>query len=112
MPTRKDVWIRASELPGLKVKAVRVYDVSRNGHSGYELALAMRAKLSTPEGKATYGRRFQISAGVFAVVKGLRAGYRFLRIGLDRVREEWTERCIAHNLAKMAGFTLCRLTEW
>jgi len=72
----------------------------------------MREKLSTHRGKATYSKRFQISEGVFAVVKGLRAGHRFLRVSLDRVREEWTERCIAHNLAKICGFTLCKLMEW
>jgi hypothetical protein len=76
------------------------------------LALAMRAKLSTPEGKATYAKRFHVSEGVFAVVKGLRGEYRFLRSRLERVREEWAERCIAHNLAKMGGFTLCSLMEW
>ena len=112
IPTRKDVWVKASEIPGLKAKAVRAFDLSPDGHTGFELALAMRAKLSTAEGKATYGKRFQVSEGVFAVVKGLRAGHRFLRSRLDRVREEWAERCIAHNLAKMAGFTLCSLMEW
>ena len=111
-PTRKDLWVKASELPGLKVKAVRVLDLSPDGHSGFELALAMREKLSTPHGKATYGKRFEVSEGVFAVVKSLRAGWRFLRRGLTCVGEEWTERCIAHNLAKMAGFTLCKLLEW
>jgi len=112
-PTRKEVWVKASDLPSLKTKAVRAYDVSKSGgYTGFELALRMRDKLSTPEGKATYGKRFQVSEGVFAVVKGLRAGYRFLRVGLERVREEWTERCIAHNLAKMCGFTLCKLMEW
>jgi len=111
-PTRKDLWVKPSDLPGLKVKVIRVHAISSGGPSGFELALAMREKLSTPEGKATYGKRFQVSEGVFAVVKGLRAGYRFLRRGLDRVREEWSERCIAHNLAKMSGFTLCRLMEW
>jgi len=112
IPTRKDVWVKASEIPGLKAKVVRALDLSRDGHTGFELALAMRAKLSTPDGKATCGKRFQVSEGVFAVVKGLRAGYRFLRTRLDPVREEWTERCISHNLAKMSGFTLCRLMEW
>lgn len=109
--TRKDLWVKASELPGLKVKAARAYDLSPGGRSGFELSLAMREKLSTPEGKATYGKRFQVSEGVFALVKSLRGGYLFLRRGLDRVREEWTERCIAHNLAKISGFTLCRLME-
>ena len=104
--------MKASELPGLRVKAVRVYNLSPEGRSGFDLALAMREKLSTPEGKATYGKRFTVSEGAFAVVKGLRAGHRFLRRRLDPVREEWAERCIAHNLAKMAGFTLCSLMEW
>ena len=112
IPTRKDVWVRASEIPGLKAKAVRAFDLSPDGYTGFELAQAMRAKLSTADGKATYGKRFQVSEGVFAAVKGLRAGNRFLRSRLDRVREEWAERCIAHNLAKMAGFTLCSLMEW
>ena len=111
-PARKDVWVKASEIPGVKVKVMRAFHLSRSGRSGFELALAMRAKLSTAEGKATYAKRFQVSEGVFAVVKGLRAGHRFLRRRLDRVREEWAERCIAHNLAKMAGFTLCSLMEW
>jgi hypothetical protein len=111
-PTRKDVWVRASEIPGLKVKAVRAFRAPLEGPSGFELALAMRAKLSTPEGKATYAKRFHVSEGVFAVVKGLRGEYRFLRSRLERVREEWAERCIAHNLAKMGGFTLCSLMEW
>jgi len=111
-PTRKDVWVKASELAGLMVKAVRAFDLSAEGRSGFELALAMREKLSRPEGRATYSKRFELSEGAFAVVKSLRGGWRFLRRGLARVREEWTERCIAHNLAKMAGFTLCRLMDW
>ncbi len=93
------------------MKVMRTFHLPRSGPSEIELALAMRAKLSTTKGKATYGQRFQVSEGVFAVVKGLRAGHRFLRRRLDRVREEWVERCIAHNMAKMAGFTLCKLTE-
>jgi transposase len=111
-PTRKEIWIRASELAGLEVKVIRAYRLPVSGLSPYELALAMRAKLSSPEGKAVYAKRFQVSEGVFAAMKGLRAGYRFMRRGLERVREEWAERCIAHNLAKMAGFTLCSLMEW
>ncbi len=111
-PTRKELWVKTADLSEIKVKAIRMLDNSRKGPSAFELALQMREKLSTPEGKATYARRFQVSEGVFAVVKGLRAGYRFLRSGRERVREEWAERCIAHNIAKMAGFTLCSLMEW
>lgn len=111
-PTRKELWVRVSELSGLQIKAVSASQPSGPGPTGFELALAMRAKLSTPEGKAIYARRFPVSEGAFAVIKGLREGYRFLRCRLDRVREEWAERCIAHNLAKLVGFTLCKLTEW
>jgi transposase len=110
-PTRKDLWIRASDLPGLKAKVVPTLR-SPDRISGFELALAMRAKLSMPEGRAVYAKRFPVSEGVFGTVKGLRAGYRFLRCRLERVREEWAERCIAHNLAKLAKFTLCSLMEW
>lgn len=107
--TRKNLWVKESDLPGLTVKTIREHNTSREGPAAIELALAMREKLSTPEGKATYSKRFQVSEGVFAAVKGLRAGYQFLRVGLDRVQEEWTERCIAHNVAKISGFTLCSL---
>ena len=110
-PTRKNLWIRASDLPGLKTKVVPTFR-SPDSLSGFELALAMRAKLSTAEGRAVYAKRFQVSEGVFGAVKGLRAGHRFLRRRLERVREEWAERCIAHNLAKLANFTLCSLMEW
>lgn len=110
-PTHKHLWIKASELPGLRAKAVATFR-SPDSLSAFELALAMRAKLSMPEGKAVYAKRFQVSEGVFGVVKGLRAGHRFLRSRLERVREEWAERCIAHNLAKLAKFTLCSLMQW
>ena len=110
-PTRKDLWIKASELPELKAKVVPTFRAPES-LSGFQLALAMRAKLSTPEGRAVYAKRFQVSEGAFGAVKGLRAGHRFLRRRLERVREEWAERCIAHNLAKLAKFTLCSLMEW
>ena len=80
--------MKIADLPDLKVKTIRAYDVARNGPSAFELALQMREKLSTPEGRATYAKRFQVSEGVFAAVKGLRAGCRFLRTGLERVQEE------------------------
>lgn len=107
--TRKDLWVKETDLPELAVKTIREHNVAREGPSGIDLAFAMRKKLSSRQGKETYRKRFQVSEGVFAVVKELRAGNRFLRIGLERVREEWTERCIAHNLAKLSGFTLCSL---
>jgi hypothetical protein len=110
--TSKDLWVRTSWLNESKALG----DPQSGGPSGmnsrYELLAAMRAKLSTPEGRAVYAKRFPVSEGVFATVKSLRKGYRFLRRGLDRVNQEWTERCIAHNLAKLSGFTLCSLMRW
>ena len=50
-PTRKDVWVKASDLPGLKAKTLRVFGASRDGPSGFELALAMREKLSPPRAR-------------------------------------------------------------
>lgn len=105
--TSKDLWVRASWLNESKALG----DPQPPEISRYQLLAAMRAKLSTTRGRAIYGRRFPVSEGVFAAVKGLRKGNRFLRRGLDRVNEEWAERCIAHNLAKRSGFTLCRLME-
>jgi len=105
--TSKDLWARASWLNETKALG----DPQPPEVSRYELIAAMRAKLLTTRGRAIYGIRFPVSEGVFATVKGLRKGNRFLRRGLDRVSEEWAERCIAHNLAKMSGFTLCRLME-
>jgi hypothetical protein len=99
----------------LKTKVVPTFR-SPDSLSGFELALAMRAKLSTPEGKAVYAKRFQISEGVFGAVKGLRAGHRFLRRRLERVQEEWAERCIAaqpcqvHRLAGPGRSTFKRIT--
>jgi transposase len=110
--TSKDLWVRTSWLNESKALGDPQSGRPSGKTSRYELLAAMRAKLSTPEGRAVYGRRFPVSEGVFATVKGLRKGYRFLRRGLDRVNQEWAERCIAHNLAKISGFTLCRLMEW
>jgi transposase len=109
--TRKDLWIRTSWLNESKAFEDTQTGTKPPKISRHELKAAMRAKLSTPRGRAIYGKRFPVSEGVFATVKGLRKGNRFLRRGLDRVNEEWAERCIAHNLAKMSGFTLCRLME-
>ena len=71
--------------------------------------LAMREKLSTPEGKMIYSKRFPAIEGCFGVIKNARQGWHFLRRRLERVQVEWAERLIAHNIAKLIGF---RRNDW
>ena len=59
-------------------------------------------ELSTPEGRAACAKRFQVSEDMFAAVKRPCAGHRFLRCRLERVREEWAERCIAHKPSSLS----------
>ncbi|PNV73279.1 transposase, partial [Leptospira inadai] len=42
--------------------------------------------------------------GVFGAIKGSRRGYRFMTKGIEKVSLEWSERCSAHNIAKLCGF--------
>ena len=62
----------------------------------------MRAKLATPEGKATYSRRKETIEPVFGQIKQGRGLRRFLLRGLAKVKAEWTLWCLTHNLLKMA----------
>ena len=66
--------------------------------------MRMREKLRNPSGRRIYGLRFPVAEGNIGVIKAVRRGSEFLRRGLDRVQVEWTERCIAHNLAKIMDF--------
>lgn len=62
----------------------------------------MRAKLATPEGKATYSRRKETAEPVFGQIKQGRGLRRFLLRGLTKVKAEWTLWCLTHNLLKIA----------
>ncbi len=62
---------------------------------------AMRAKLQTPEGKATYARRKAIVEPVFGQIKEAQGLRGFLLRGLDMVRCEWSLTCTAHNILKL-----------
>lgn len=106
---RKSIVVKEEEFKFLEWKKVRAHKVRDGGRSEYELALAMREKLGTEEGRRIYGRRFCVAEGTFGIIKTIRGGDKFLRKGLQRVREEWAERCIAHNIGKIIGFRLERL---
>lgn len=66
----------------------------------------MREKLSTESAKKIYSKRFPSIEGTFGVIKGVRKGYRFLLKGIQKVRLEWAERCIAHNIGKLSRFSM------
>jgi len=58
----------------------------------------MRAKLSTPEGKALYKRRRQSIESCFGIVKHVLGFRQFLLRGLEKVNLEWTLVTLAYNV--------------
>ena len=61
----------------------------------------MRAKVSTPLGRAVYGLRKGVVEPVFGQIKGARGFRRFSLRGLKQVRAEWRLVCLTHNLLKI-----------
>ncbi|EMY13825.1 transposase DDE domain protein, partial [Leptospira weilii str. Ecochallenge] len=51
-----------------------------------------------------YSKRFPSIEGVFGAIKGSRGENLFLTKGIEKVFLEWSERCSAHNIAKLCGF--------
>jgi transposase len=70
---------------------------------GLGLRERMSRKLKTADGQAHYARRKAIVEPVFGQIKQARAFRQFLRRGLDRVAQEWSLICLAHNLLKLFG---------
>ncbi|EMY15245.1 transposase, IS4 family [Leptospira weilii str. Ecochallenge] len=66
--------------------------------------MEMRKKLSEPRSRIIYSKRFSSIEGVFGAIKGSRGGDLFLTKGIEKVSLEWSERCSAHNIAKLCGF--------
>jgi hypothetical protein len=62
---------------------------------------AMRAKLRTPRGHATYALRKAIAEPVFGQIKDGRGFRRFSFRGLGKVQAEWLLICLTHNLLKL-----------
>lgn len=63
----------------------------------------MRAKISSAEGKALYGKRKCIVEPVIGQIK-MRSGFwQFLLRGLQKVQIEWKIAATAHNLLKIIG---------
>jgi len=104
---RKEVHIPLKNYQSTKYKMLPHYgeaNKTRMSPIGGFLTLLMREKLKSELGKKTYSRRFEVSEGVFGVIKEIRGASEFLRRGLEKVQIEWTERCIAHNVAKLLQF--------
>lgn len=66
--------------------------------------MEMRKKLSEPKSRIIYSKRFPSIEGVFGAIKGSRGGNLFLTKGIEKVSLEWSQRCSAHNIAKLCGF--------
>ena len=70
------------------------------------VAKAMREKLETKDGHATYRLRKAIVEPIFGQIKEARGFRRFSFRGLQNVEAEWDLICLTHNLLKLfrAGF--------
>lgn len=65
------------------------------------VAERMQRKLRTKAGHAVYARRKAIVEPVNGQIKQARGFRQFLRRGLERVGQEWSLVCTAHNLLKL-----------
>ena len=65
------------------------------------VAERMQRKLRTKAGRAVYARRKAIVEPVNGQIKQARGFRQFLRRGLERVSQEWSLVCTAHNLLKL-----------
>lgn len=70
----------------------------------------MRAKLATKEGHDVYRLRKATPEPVFGNIKEARGFRRFLLRGLEKVREEWSMICTAHNLLKLYSVSRASLS--
>jgi transposase/IS5 family transposase len=61
----------------------------------------MQRKLRTKAGRAVYARRKAIVEPVHGQIKQARGFRQFLRRGVERVSQEWSLICTAHNLLKL-----------
>ena len=69
--------------------------------AGLSVRQKMARKLKTVAGRKVYSRRKTIVEPVFGQIKQARGFRQFLRRGLDKVRQEWTLVCTAHNILKL-----------
>lgn len=63
--------------------------------------LLMKYRLTTPEGRKTYGQRKSKIEPVFGVIKQVMGFRQFLLRGFEAVKGEWSLVCSAYNLKRM-----------
>jgi len=61
----------------------------------------MRKKLKLGGHRSRYRLRKQLPEPVFGQIKQARGFCQFLLRGLDKVKDEWSLVCIAHNITKL-----------
>lgn len=62
----------------------------------------MATKLKRGGHRSRYRLRKQLPEPVFGQIRQARGGRQFLQRGLEKVADEWTLVCLAHNITKMA----------
>jgi hypothetical protein len=75
--------------------------IARNGYEEYRER--MRAKISTAEGRAIYGKRKCLVEPVFGQMKTRNGFSQFLLRGLEKVKLEWKLVATSHNLLKITA---------
>jgi transposase len=65
--------------------------------------MAMKRKLGTKRGRATYKKRKHIGESPFGWIKAAQGFRQFLVRGIDKVSAEWNLVCAATNLRRMAA---------
>ncbi|RJR44173.1 MAG: IS1182 family transposase [Desulfobacteraceae bacterium] len=83
--------------------------VSRQVHIFYgdrpgSLTDAMKNKIDTPEGRATYSKRLGIVEPVFGNIRVNKGLNRFTVRGLVKVNIQWMLYCLVHNIEKILHF--------
>lgn len=74
------------------------------GRETGSLTEAMKAKIDTPHGRATYSRRLGIVEPVFANLTTHKGLDRFTLRGKDKVNLQWKLYCLVHNLEKLGKY--------
>ncbi len=97
-----------ANLAGLKAREISAYIATgqakrptTGGKVGGPLTQAMRRKLKLGGHRSRYRLRKQLPEPVFGQIKQARGFRQFLLRGLDKVKDEWSLVCIAHNITKL-----------
>jgi len=81
-------------------RQVRLFHGRRPG----SLTDAMKAKIDTPEGRRTYGKRLGIVEPVFGNIRAAKRMDRFTLRGKIKVNIQWMLYCLVHNIEKIVHF--------